>query len=176
MQIRGSRVMASAIGTIRLEASRVGVTRVEILPSTAQTPPVSIAVIESRQQNNEEYSDIEGHLEAAQASLARYFEEPSMTPQLALDIKGTDFQMAVWEEIRRLESGETSTYAEIAARVQNPKAVRAVGSAVGSNPVPLLIGCHRVLGSGGRITGYSGGDGLATKRLLLNLERIEFRE
>jgi methylated-DNA-[protein]-cysteine S-methyltransferase len=68
------------------------------------------------------------------------------------------------------------TYGEIAHRIGRPKASRAVGAAVGANPIPLIVPCHRVMGTGGKITGYSGGDGIPTKRKLLKLEKIEFSE
>jgi methylated-DNA-[protein]-cysteine S-methyltransferase len=90
-----------------------------------------------------------------------------------VEYHGTDFQQAVWRQIDKIKFGRTLTYGEIAAKIGNPAAVRAVGGAVGSNPVPIRIGCHRVLGSSGTITGFSGGDGIPTKRLLLELESIE---
>ena len=93
-----------------------------------------------------------------------------------MDIAGTAFKLAVWTQIAKLDFGEQKTYAELASAVGNPKAVRAVGGAVGANPVPLLVGCNRILGSERRITGYSGGEGLVTKRWLLDFEQIEFKE
>lgn len=92
-----------------------------------------------------------------------------------LEYEGTDFQVAVWKQIDKIKFGRTLTYGEIAAKIGNPAAVRAVGGAVGSNPVPIRIGCHRVLGSTGTITGFSGGDGIDTKKQLLALEQIEFK-
>lgn len=91
---------------------------------------------------------------------------------LPLELRGTDFQVAVWREIGKIPFGATSSYLALAKAIDRPLAVRAVGQAVGSNPIPLIIGCHRVLGSSGRITGYSGGDGIPTKRTLLALEKI----
>jgi methylated-DNA-[protein]-cysteine S-methyltransferase len=93
-----------------------------------------------------------------------------------LDLSGTDFQRAVWSEISKIKHGRTLTYGEIAQRIGRPKASRAVGAAVGANPIPLIVPCHRVMGTGGKITGYSGGDGIPTKRKLLKLEKIEFAE
>jgi methylated-DNA-[protein]-cysteine S-methyltransferase len=90
-----------------------------------------------------------------------------------VEYHGTDFQEAVWKQINKIKFGHTLTYGEIAAKIGNPAAVRAVGGAVGANPVPIRIGCHRVLGSSGTITGFSGGDGIETKRRLLTLEKIE---
>ena len=93
-----------------------------------------------------------------------------------LDLSGTEFQRAVWTEISKIKHGRTMTYGEIAQRIGKPKASRAVGAAVGANPIPLIVPCHRVMGTGGKITGYSGGDGIPTKRKLLKLEKIEFSE
>jgi methylated-DNA-[protein]-cysteine S-methyltransferase len=111
-------------------------------------------------------------LERAKAQLAAYFAGESQTLDFAVNPDGTEFQRAVWAEIAKLGFGQTATYADIAKAIGRPKAVRAVGGAVGANPVPLVIGCHRVLGANGRITGYSGGEGLPTKRWLLAHEGI----
>jgi methylated-DNA-[protein]-cysteine S-methyltransferase len=94
----------------------------------------------------------------------------------AVEWHGTAFQEAVWQQIADLGWGQTASYAEIAGAIGNPKAVRAVGGAVGANPVPLIVGCHRVMGASGQITGYSGGDGIATKKWLLNHESIDYRD
>lgn len=114
-----------------------------------------------------------GVLKDAQKQLQAYFKGKSKELNFPVALGGTKFQESVWREIKKVGFGQVTTYAEIARRIGNPKAVRAVGGAVGSNPVPLVIGCHRVLGASGRITGYSGGDGLPTKRWLLALEGIE---
>jgi methylated-DNA-[protein]-cysteine S-methyltransferase len=95
---------------------------------------------------------------------------------LPVALHGTDFQMAVYKQIAKIGFGKTVSYADIAAKLGKPLASRAVGGAVGSNPIPLIVGCHRVLGASGRITGYSGGDGLPTKRILLQLENIPIKE
>jgi methylated-DNA-[protein]-cysteine S-methyltransferase len=94
----------------------------------------------------------------------------------AVELHGTAFQEAVWAEIAKLGFGKVATYADIASAIGNPKAVRAVGGAVGSNPVPLVVGCHRVLGASKKITGYSGGEGIPTKKWLLAHESIEYRD
>ncbi len=70
---------------------------------------------------------------------------------------GTDFQRAVWRELRRIPSGKTISYAELAKRIGRPKAVRAVGLANRSNPISIVVPCHRVIGSDGSLTGYGGG-------------------
>ena len=92
-----------------------------------------------------------------------------------VEFHGTDFQEAVWKQIDKIKFGRTLSYGEIAAKIGNPAAVRAVGGAVGSNPLPLRIGCHRVLGSSGTITGFSGGNGISTKQVLLKLESIDYK-
>jgi methylated-DNA-[protein]-cysteine S-methyltransferase len=112
----------------------------------------------------------------AKKQLTSYFKGKSRELTFATELEGTEFQRSVWKEIGKIGFGEVTTYAEIARNIGNPKAVRAVGGAVGSNPVPLIIGCHRVLGASGKITGYSGGDGIPTKRWLLNLEGIETKD
>ena len=82
---------------------------------------------------------------------------------------GTEFQRAVWKTLRRIPVGRTLTYGELARRIGRPTAVRAVASAVGRNPVSLLVPCHRVIGSDGSLTGYAGG--LRRKAFLLALEK-----
>jgi methylated-DNA-[protein]-cysteine S-methyltransferase len=115
-------------------------------------------------------------LQDAKKQLTTYFKGKSKELAFAVELSGTAFQKAVWAEIAKVGFGEETTYADIAKNIGNPKAVRAVGGAVGSNPVPLIVGCHRVLGTSGKITGYSGGDGLPTKRWLLALEGIESKD
>ena len=115
-------------------------------------------------------------LAQAKKQLVDYFKGKSKVLDFPVSYQGTAFQEAVWREIARLPWGETTTYAEIADAIGNPKAVRAVGGAVGANPVPLVVGCHRVLGASKKITGYSGGDGIPTKKWLLAHEAIEYRD
>ncbi len=115
-------------------------------------------------------------LSQAKKQLVDYFKGKNKVLDFAVDFKGTAFQEAVWREIAKLPWGKTTTYAEIADAIGNPKAVRAVGGAVGSNPVPLVIGCHRVLGASKKITGYSGGEGIPTKKWLLALESIDYKD
>lgn len=115
-------------------------------------------------------------LDRAEKQLTDYFNGESQILDFEVLAKGTEFQMAVWRQISNIGFGETMTYGEIAEAIVKPNAVRAVGGAVGANPVPLVIGCHRVLGAAGKITGYSGGDGLPTKRWLLKLEGIQAKE
>ena len=103
---------------------------------------------------------VEGALQA--------IERPAQAPELPIDVAGTAFQEAVWRELRRIPAGETRSYAEIAAAIGQPKAVRAVGTANGDNHVAVLIPCHRVIRSDGSLGGYAGG--LDRKRKLLDAE------
>jgi methylated-DNA-[protein]-cysteine S-methyltransferase len=105
-----------------------------------------------------------GHLDAAKAALAAYFAgKPPSLP--ALDLQGSDFQRKVWRALLQIPWGEVRTYGELAAALGMPGAARAVGAANGRNPVAILVPCHRVVGAGGRLGGYSGG--LEVKRELL---------
>ena len=96
-------------------------------------------------------------------------EQPGDFAHIPLDVQGTAFQEAVWRELRRIPPGETRSYAQIAAAVGKPKAVRAAGSANGANNVAVLIPCHRVVRSDGSLGGYA--YGLEIKRKLLEKER-----
>lgn len=108
-------------------------------------------------------------LQAAQAQLQAYFEGQRTQFDLPLDLShGTPFQRQVWEALRDIPSGDTAGYGELAARVGAPTAARAVGAAVGRNPISIIVPCHRVVGAGGALTGYAGG--LDRKRALLRLE------
>ena len=93
---------------------------------------------------------------------------------LPLDLRGTPFQVAVWNALCRIPYGETRSYAEIAQDVKRAKAVRAVGAANGANPVAIIVPCHRVIGKDGSLTGYTSG-GLLVKARLLQLEAVKER-
>jgi len=101
-------------------------------------------------------------------------ETPAAAPDLPIDVAGTAFQEAVWRELRKIPAGETRSYADIAAAIGDPKATRAVGTANGSNPVAILVPCHRVIRSDGTLGGYAGG--LERKRKLLAAEGAGWKE
>lgn len=101
--------------------------------------------------------------------LQEYLARQRKVFELPIAPAGTDFMRAVWDELVAIPYGETRTYAEIAAAVGAPRACRAVGQANHRNPIPIIIPCHRVIGSGGSLVGYGGG--LELKRRLLALER-----
>ena len=105
---------------------------------------------------------------AARQQLTEYFAGERRTFDLPLRFSGTEFQMSVLQALRQIPYGETTSYADIAERIGRPKAVRAVGAANGRNPIPIIVPCHRVIGSHGDLTGFGGG--LNTKEALLRLE------
>ncbi|MEO7056808.1 MAG: methylated-DNA--[protein]-cysteine S-methyltransferase [Caldimonas sp.] len=104
----------------------------------------------------------------AAAQLVAYFSGTRPAFDLRLDLYGTDFQRAVWAELLRIDSGSTCSYGSIARRLGAPAASRAVGAAVGRNPVSVIVPCHRVVGASGALTGYAGG--IERKTALLRLE------
>ena len=100
--------------------------------------------------------------------LREYFSGERQTFAITLAPHGTPFQLAVWHALREIPYGDTITYAELARRIGKPSAVRAVGAANGANPIPVIVPCHRVIGSNGTLTGYGGG--IERKQWLLALE------
>jgi len=163
MELGTVKVIESPIGQIALGATELGL--------------ASVTILEPGQRRAEFSNDTASanHATAAAEQLREFFAGARKQFDLTLDIKGTEFQKAVWEAITDLGKGEILSYAQLASAIQKPLAARAVGGAVGSNPVPLIIGCHRILGSGGKLTGYSGGGGLKTKQWLLDFEGIAFK-
>lgn len=101
--------------------------------------------------------------------LDEYFAGKRKTFSVALDMRGTRFQKDVWEGLLAIPFGETRSYADLARRLGNPKATRAVGAANGRNPISIIVPCHRVIGSSGKLTGFAGG--LDIKARLLELEQ-----
>ena len=105
----------------------------------------------------------------AAAQLAQYFRGERRSFDLALAPRGTDFQRAVWAELARIPYGATVSYRALAERVGRPNASRAVGRANATNPLPIVVPCHRVIGTNGTLTGYAGG--IDAKTVLLELEQ-----
>jgi methylated-DNA-[protein]-cysteine S-methyltransferase len=132
----------SPVGTLLVEASDEGVCGIRFGAFERSRPPISALT--------------RHHLEAALAALSDYFagKEPRLPP---LDLRGTPFQERVWRELLAIPYGELRTYGEIAARLGRPGAGRAVGGANHANRVAVLVPCHRVVASGGRLGGYGGG-------------------
>lgn len=105
----------------------------------------------------------------ATQQVLEYLEGKRSVFDLELDSRGTDFQLRVWNALREIPYGETRSYAQIAKQLGQPRAVRAVGTANGANPLSLVVPCHRVIASGGKLGGYGGG--LELKARLLAMER-----
>lgn len=150
----------SPIGTIVVESTDDAVT--EILLPGPDGAPAALVGPEPRRRP--------APLADAVAQLGEYFAGRRTTFELALVTEGTPFQRQVWAALGEIPFGHTVSYAELAAMVGRPTAFRAVGQANGANPLPIVLPCHRVLASGGRIGGYGGG--LAMKRTLLALEGV----
>jgi len=147
----------SPIGIIRVFESEGRVTAIDIAAKGAKVIPSNTPV-----------------LQLAKKELDLFFAGTLTKFSFPVDLNsGTEFQKSVWRQIARIPFGKTESYADIAKAMGKPKAARAVGGAVGSNPVPLVVGCHRVMGASGKITGYSGGKGIPTKQWLLEHEGIE---
>jgi methylated-DNA-[protein]-cysteine S-methyltransferase len=103
------------------------------------------------------------------AEFAAYFRGQRKTFTIPVDLHGTPFQISVWNALREIPYGQTQTYSDIADLIQKPGSVRAVGAAIGANPVLIAVPCHRVIGKNGTLTGYRGG--LEMKKQLLELEQ-----
>jgi len=115
-------------------------------------------------------------LRLAATQLGEYFAGRRTTFDLPVHLeRGTAFQQSVWQGLQRLRFGEVVSYGDLGASIGRPGSGRAIGGAVGANPVPIIVACHRVLASSGRITGYSAGAGIPTKAWLLGLEGIAHR-
>lgn len=108
-------------------------------------------------------------LSMATIQLDEYFQGKRTTFSLPFKLTGTPFQLAVWKELQNIPYGQTTSYKEIAQKINKPKAYRAVGMANNKNPLPIIIPCHRVISSNGKLIGYAGG--LNLKNYLLELEK-----
>lgn len=107
-------------------------------------------------------------IEQAGKELQEYFAGKRKKFTVPLDLRGTEFELKIWDQLLKIPYGQVCSYSDIARRIKNPKSVRAVGGANHSNPVAIIVPCHRVVGKNGSLTGYGGG--MDKKRLLLDLE------
>jgi len=114
-------------------------------------------------------------LDTAAAQLAEYFAGTRHDFDVPVKLAGTAFQQAVWSELATLGWGEVASYGDVGLATGRATAGRAVGGAVGANPIPIIVPCHRILAGNGKITGYSGGNGIPTKAWLLDHEGIVHR-
>ncbi|KLV09952.1 cysteine methyltransferase [Photobacterium ganghwense] len=134
-----NQLIETPIGMLNVVADEHGVKAIEFAaaPDTLQQP-----------------SDVTRH---CCQQLAEYFAGERQTFEVPLNMAGTEFQHQVWQALDTVKFGETCSYGDIARSIGNPKAVRAVGAANGKNPVPIIVPCHRIIGSSGKLTGYAGG-------------------
>src|SRR5262245_62983843 len=167
-----STSLKTPIGVLYVAANGKGVTAIEF-PRTGGTRPSRHAASRSREGDLEAAdapvrAAARRHLEAAVRQLREYFAGEREGFDLDLFMTGTDFEAKVWKRLARIPHGETCTYAEIAHAVGAPGAARAAGAAIGKNPVPIVVPCHRVVGANGSLTGFGGG--LGRKKWLLEHE------
>jgi methylated-DNA-[protein]-cysteine S-methyltransferase len=149
--------LESPIGTLLIVGDDEAIRRIEFPKNGKARPPESGWVESGR-----------GPVAETIRQLREYFAGRRNEFDLPLAPEGTEFQRMVWRRLQEIPYGETISYGELAKRVGNAKASRAVGAANGQNPIPIVIPCHRVIGSNGKLTGFGGG--LPTKEALLALE------
>lgn len=111
---------------------------------------------------------LEGMVKEVKHQLDEYLSGRRKVFDLPLDLKGTDFQKSVWQAVNEIPFGQTTTYMKLSQKLGNPAAIRAVGAAIGANPILVIVPCHRIIGTNGQLTGYAGG--LERKQALLELE------
>lgn len=165
--------MASPLGSLTLWASERGLAGVDFEEAAGDRPqaPEALATRLARQYPGASVSDTTTPVLAQALDwLSRYFEgDAPEAKELPLDLAGTDFEREVWSALLDVPYGQTETYGSLARRLGRPTgAARAIGGAVGRNPVGIVVPCHRILGTNGSLTGYAGG--LERKRWLLHHE------
>ncbi|WP_257351426.1 methylated-DNA--[protein]-cysteine S-methyltransferase [Pseudalkalibacillus decolorationis] len=159
--------MDSVIGPLTLLKTDFGLCRIDFGPAEKILPLIKVwlkkqlitAELEYQQESIQPYI----------VQIDEYFARKRKLFDLPLDLFGTDFQKKVWKGLIEVPYGETYSYKDIATMIGSPKAVRAIGSANNKNPLPIIIPCHRVIGSNGSLVGYGGG--LDKKEILLDLEK-----
>lgn len=117
---------------------------------------------------------IEGMVKEVKHQLDEYLSGKRKVFDLPLDLKGTDFQKSVWQAVNEIPFGQTTTYMKLSQKLGNPAAIRAVGAAIGANPILVIVPCHRIIGTNGQLTGYAGG--LERKQALLELEGFPIQQ
>jgi methylated-DNA-[protein]-cysteine S-methyltransferase len=159
--VRNELVIASPVGKLRLVASEKGLVAIDVRSNakkiaTTENASAQAILVETKKQ------------------LEQYFAGKRTSFDVALDLVGTDFQVQAWRALCRIPFGKTISYGQQAASIKKPKAFRAVGSANGKNPIPIIVPCHRVVASDGSLGGYS--LGLRMKKQLLALEGVSEAE
>lgn len=117
---------------------------------------------------------LEGMVKEVKHQLDEYLSGRRKVFDLPLDLKGTDFQKSVWQAVNEIPFGQTTTYMKLSQKLGNPAAIRAVGAAIGANPILVIVPCHRIIGTNGQLTGYAGG--LERKQALLELEGFPIQQ
>ena len=163
-----SRDVDTPIGRLTVTVSAAGLRSVSWPTSEAAHDPDDGGSTEPTAHDAAARSRVE-LLDRTQRQLEEYFDGERTDFALPLDPEGTEFQRAAWRALRAIPYGTTVSYAEQAAAMGQPGKARAVGAANGRNPIPIIVPCHRVVGSDGSLTGFAGG--LDSKRDLLDLER-----
>ncbi len=156
---------STPVGSLRLVANEIGLRSVWFMRGGKQQKPAPSKGPDWK-EDRAFFADVIRQLNAYFAGELKEFEIPLL-------FEGTDFQKKVWKALQTIPYGETISYGELAKQIGDPKAVRAVGAANGQNPIPIIVPCHRVIGSNGSLTGFGGG--LENKRKLLELERGQRR-
>lgn len=157
------KLIASPVGKLKLVASDKGLVAILWEKDSPRRVRLNEPV-----ENKEHPVLIE-----TERQLGEYFAGKRKEFSIALDMRGTRFQKNVWEALLAIPFGETRSYGQLAKQLGNPRASRAVGTANGRNPVSIIVPCHRVIGSSGKLTGFAGG--LGTKAHLLGLEKCELK-
>jgi len=151
-----TRFLASPVGLLRISADARGVTAIDLVTKRHKVQHSGDAKARS-------------HAETAVTQLREYFDGQRRHFDVPLHMHGTEFQQRAWKTMRKIRYGATMSYAQQARAMGSPKAVRAVGSANGANPIPIIVPCHRVIASDGSLGGYA--LGLKMKQFLLEIER-----
>lgn len=174
-----TRTLTSPIGHLRVTAEAGHIVGLTIVPGTrpkgtsATDTPVSR--LDREAPPAQPGDDNDAVLAGCETQLREYFAGERREFDVPLRTSGTPFREGVWAALRALPWGTVTSYGALGAEAGRGGAGRAVGGAVGANPIPILIPCHRVLAHNNRITGYSGGDGISTKQWLLDHEQIPYR-
>ena len=166
--VEARRTMPSPVGDLVLTASETGLTGVYFPTSRKQSLPLGRVSPHPLSPSPVGRGGTNDLLDRVEAQLKEYFAGSRTTFDLPLEPRGTDFQLSVWMLLRKIPYGVTTSYGELARRLGDPKATRAVGAANGANPIPIIVPCHRVVGSKGELTGFGGG--IERKRWLLEHE------
>jgi methylated-DNA-[protein]-cysteine S-methyltransferase len=155
-------LMKSPIGPLMLAGDKAGLRLVHFATGRRPKSPQADWI-----EDKESFKEVIRQLGA-------YFEGKLQDFDLPLVFDGTDFQLLVWRHLQKIPYGETVSYGQLAKRIGSPDAARAVGLANGSNPIPIIIPCHRVIGSNGDLTGFGGGLPLKKKLLALESRQLTF--